>query len=71
MFTKHITNIEKFVHLQTGLCKCQYLCALGPIRLWTHPANPAMNIILELPANPAMNVILEHIKSIVGSNLIV
>ena len=36
MVTKDIAYNERFVHLQTGLCKCQYLGALGPSRLWTH-----------------------------------
>ena len=37
MATKHIAYNEKFVHLQVELCQCQYLGALGPIRLWAHP----------------------------------
>ena len=35
--TKRIEYNEKFVHLQIGSCKCQYLGALGPNRQWTHP----------------------------------
>ena len=35
--TKHIAYNEKFVHLQIGLCKCQYLGTLDPNRQWTHP----------------------------------
>ena len=30
--TKRIAYNEKFVHLQIGPCKCQYLRALGPNR---------------------------------------
>ena len=35
--TKGIAYNNKFVHLQIGPCKCQYLGALGPNRQWTHP----------------------------------
>ena len=35
--TKRIACNKKFVHLQIGSCKCQYLGALGPNRQWTHP----------------------------------
>ena len=34
---KRIAYNEKFVYLQIGLCKCQYLGALGPNRRWSHP----------------------------------
>ena len=34
--TKRIAYNEKFVHLQIGSCKCQYLGALGPNRQWTY-----------------------------------
>ena len=42
--TKHIACNEKFVHLQVGLCKCQYLGALRPISLWW-PVDQDKNII--------------------------
>ena len=35
--TKRIAYNEKFVHLQIGSCKCQYLGALAPNKQWTHP----------------------------------
>ena len=35
--TKQIAYNENFVHLQIFSCKCQYLGALGPNRIRTHP----------------------------------
>ena len=35
--TKSIAYNKKFVHLQIGSCKCQYLGALHPNGQWTHP----------------------------------
>ena len=31
--TKRVAYNEKFVHLQVGLCRCQNLWVLGPIKL--------------------------------------
>ena len=34
--TERITH-KKFIHLQIGSCKCQYLEAFGPNNQWTQP----------------------------------
>ena len=63
MLTKSIAYNERFVHLQIGLCKCQYLGTLGPIRQWTHP------MVTSWPSYIPCFV-LEHAKQVVRSNLI-
>ena len=52
---------EKFVHLQIGLCKCEYLEALGPVRLWSF--SMVTSWLSYIP-------FFEYMKSIFGSNLI-
>ena len=37
MVSKYVACNEKVAHLQNGSCKCQYLGALGLIRLCNHP----------------------------------
>ena len=63
MLTKSIAYNERFVHLQIGLCKCQYLGTLGPIRQWTHP------MVTSWPSYIPCFV-LEYAKQDVRSNLI-